>query len=166
MKSHINYFIKLLRHKYYVFIGCMKLGVPIYLALIHDIDKYLPNIWFPYVDNFYNKDGTSKSIRDKTGAYDPNSQTNKFMEAWIHHQKNKHHWQAWCSIGDSGTISPIDMPEVYIREMVADWYGAGKAYGNNDSPIEWYEKNKNKMLLTNRTRNILEIILYGNFRKE
>lgn len=160
MKSHINYFKGLLRHKYWVFIYALKLNVPLRLALFHDISKFFPVEWFPYVNNFYNKDGTKKKVRDKTGAYDTNKQSNEFKLAWIHHQRNKHHWQAWCNIGDGGIVTPVDIPEIYIREMIADWCGAGMSYSGEATPKEWYWANKDSLILTEKTRKRIEEILH------
>ena len=93
MKRHWKYFKNLIVHKYWVFIYSLRMGVPLYLAIFHDLSKFYPIEWFAYVDNFYNTDGTKKVVRDKTGAYDTNKQSNNFKRAWIHHQRNKHHWQ-------------------------------------------------------------------------
>lgn len=43
---------------------------------------------------------------------------------------------------------PLPMPEKYVREMVADWMGASKAY-DGKWPKEkwlWWEKNREKVL--------------------
>jgi hypothetical protein len=155
MKSHLRYLKELLIHKYWVFVYSIRFGVPLRLAILHDISKFFPIEWFAYVNNFYDADGTKRIIRDKTGAYDTNRQSQSFKRAWIHHQKNKHHWQAWCNIGDNGVVTPIDMPEVYIREMIADWCGAEMSYSGKATPLNWYETNKNKMIITDNTRDIL-----------
>jgi hypothetical protein len=142
-----------------VFIYALRLGVPFLSAVFHDISKFYPVERFAYVKNFYNPDGTKRSVRDSTGAYDTNKQSDNFKLAWIHHQRNKHHWQAWCNIGDGGTITPIDIPEKYIREMIADWCAAGVAYSGKATPLDWYEKNKNNMVFTNKTSKLIEKIL-------
>ena len=58
-------------------------------------------------------------------SYDPNKQADAFKRAWLHHQRQPHHWQAWCVVGDRGAIVPLPMPQRFVLEMVADWYGAG-----------------------------------------
>lgn len=115
-----------------------------------------------YVKQFHNPDGTRRNVRDVTGAYDPNAQTEPFRYAWLSHQRNRHHWQAWISLGDGGSMSAVRIPERYLREMVADWLGAGKAQGTK-SAKEWYEKNKDKMVFHSETRRELEALLdrYG-----
>jgi hypothetical protein len=114
--------------------------------------------YFAYV----NKYGRLQKEIDNGKLYDPNSQPYEFQKAWIHHQRNKHHWQAWCSIGDSGIVVPIDIPKVYVKEMVADWASAGRTYGTND-PVEWYYRHKNKLIFTQKTQELVEKILNENF---
>ena len=162
VKAHINYFQGLLKHKYWVFIYSIKLGVPLWLAIFHDISKFHPVEWFGYVKNFYNPDGSKREVRDSTGAYDTNKQSDEFKVAWIHHQRNKHHWQAWCNIGDEGVVTPIAIPEKYIREMVADWCGAGISIQGKVNPISWYDDNWNNLVITIGTRIELEHILWDN----
>lgn len=166
MRAHLNYLKGLLRHKFWVFVYCLKLDVPLWLAILHDISKFSPVEWFPYVKNFYHPDGTKREVRDSTGAYDTNKQSDQFKRAWIHHQRNKHHWQAWCNIGDGGVVTPIDMPNVYIREMVADWCGAGMSHSGGATPIQWYRVNKDAMIMTKRTRQAIEMIFEVYFESE
>lgn len=45
----------------------------------------------------------------------------------------------------------LPMPDRYRREMVADWRGAGRAYGNDDTR-GWYLKNKSGIILHTETR--------------
>lgn len=161
MKSYWNYFKGLIKHKYWVFIYCLKLNVPLHLAIFHDLSKFSVKEFFPYVHNFYNVDGTKKSVRDATGAYDTNKQSQEFKLAWINHQRNKHHWQAWVNIGNKGIISPIDIPEKYIREMIADWCGAGMSYAGASTPVVWYNSNRENIIMTKKSRRLLEKILFG-----
>lgn len=162
MKAQIAYLKYVLRHKWFVFKACLRLGVPLYLAIIHDWTKFTPQEWGAYVRTFFNDDGTKKDLRNQS-SYDPNNvgSVTEFSVAWVHHQKNKHHWQAWISIGDGGKLKAIPMREVYAREMVADWVGAGMAITGNPDPTEWYEKNKDKMVLHSETRLFVESLIRG-----
>src|SRR5690606_41236733 len=49
IRAHFNNLVYMLRHKWYVFLECRKLNVPLWVALTHDWDKLLPDVWFPYV---------------------------------------------------------------------------------------------------------------------
>lgn len=160
MKAHLAYFKYVTRHIYFVVKACFKLRVPFWQAITHDWTKFLPIEWIAYVHQFYNPDGTKKEgIRDKTGAYDPSQQPIAFQKAWLHHQRLKHHWQAWVSIGDYGKLCPLEIPECYLREMIADWIGAGQAQSGKATPCQWYGANKEKMVLHPMSRMKLESIL-------
>jgi hypothetical protein len=50
----------------------------------------------------------------------------------------------------------IDMPDCYIREMVADWAGAGRAITGKWEVCKWYEKNKQNVRLSEVTRMKVE----------
>ncbi len=152
MRAHWAYFKYVCRHKWHVFRGCMALGVPLHQAIIHDWVKYLPVEWFPYVRQFYNSDGSKRAVRDASGAYDPNKQADAFKRAWLHHQRQPHHWQSWISIGDGGNLLALPIPQRFVLEMVADWYGAGMAIGGVMDVEPWYLKNKDKIVLEDGTR--------------
>jgi len=53
------------------------------------------------------------------------------------------------------TLHPDPMPDVYRREMLADWRGAGLALGFPDTAA-WYAKNRDKMILHDETRAWIE----------
>ena len=161
MKAHLAYLKYVLMHKWFVFLGCLLMRVPIHLAIIHDWTKFTPREWFPYVHQFYNPDGSKRKVRDASGAYDPNAQSDAFKRAWLSHQRNKHHWQAWVSLGNSGSLTELPIPEVYLREMIADWIGAGLANGSDGNPQPWYNKNKDDMVLNPDSRHRLEELMEG-----
>lgn len=111
----------------------------------HDYSKYGSNEWGPYRNYFYDPEGH------------PRSHSEEFNQAWNHHQKhNPHHWQYWCLINDvdKPQIEPLDMPLEYIIEMLSDWHSAGSYYGN--SAYDWYIKQKDKMILSDKTRATVE----------
>jgi hypothetical protein len=159
MKAHYNYLKYVLRHKWFVFWACLQTKAGIWLGIIHDLSKFSRAEWVPYVHQFFNYDGSKRDVRDKTGAYDPAKQSMSFQMAWMNHQRNKHHWQSFVSIGDGGTLTPMKMPIKYIREMVADWIGAGRAQNSKTTPQQWYEANKDKMVLHPESRQEIENIL-------
>ena len=131
-------------------------------GLSHDLSKFLPGEFIPYARYFYEKDGTKKTIRDKTGYYKPTDTGNyAFDVAWLKHQKrNKHHWQWWICPLDDGGFKAINMHPQYIHEMVCDWIGAGRAQGveNWEDPWPWYKLNKDKIILSTESRFLLENI--------
>jgi len=158
-KDHLMYLAKVITHKWFVFIECFRIGVPIHLAILHDWTKFLPIEWFAYVHTFYDQFGVPRIVRDKTGYYDPKGLSTEFDYAWLHHQRtNKHHWQYWYLINDTDGEYCLKIPRVYMLEMIADWRGAGRAYGNPNTP-EWYRANKDKIKLHPETRREIEAIL-------
>lgn len=128
---------QVLRHKWYVLIAGWRLGVPLWRLLIHDLSKFSPSEMVAYARQFHG---------DRT---DPSG----FAYAWLHHQnKSDHHWEHWVSrsshvLGhDDG--GPLPMPLDAVREMVADWFAAGKVYaGRWPDPYNftWFRNNIDKM---------------------
>jgi hypothetical protein len=53
IQAHWKYLKYVVRHKWYVFLACRQLGVPLWQSIIHDWTKLLPCEWFPYVQFFY-----------------------------------------------------------------------------------------------------------------
>jgi hypothetical protein len=193
MRRHWMYLKSVLRHKWYVFLACLQFRVPLWSAVLHDWDKFLPDEWLPYARTFYKLDGTSQYV-----------ESIDFAQAWMKHQhRNKHHWQYWVKVSavniwdytrnldvliwdrgeaqvvverNSGAVEwlelrdigqiytavkfvPDRMPDSARREMLADWFGAGRAYNKDWTPLEprkWYEENKNKMKLHDETRSWIE----------
>ena len=160
MRVHWAYLKYVLRHKWYVFRACSVAGCSAWRGLVHDWSKFTPGEWFPYVHSFYNPDGSKRSVRDASGAYDPTKVSREFDYAWKSHQQwNAHHWQHWVLINDEDGTYPLEIPEKYVREMVADWIGAGMAIAGRRDPTPWYEANKSKMIMHAETRSLVECIL-------
>lgn len=145
MRRHLASLRYLLRHKWYVLLECRKLNVPLWIALWHDWDKFLPDEWFPYARTLYAPDGTRR--------YGSNPAFNHAR--LIHMQRNKHHWQHWVMIGDCGEIDCLPMPDVYRRELLADWRGAGKSMGKPDVS-GWYAGCRATMIFHPETRAWLD----------
>ena len=51
------------------------------------------------------------------------------------------------------------MPRRYALEMVADWMGAGRAITGRWECAEWYAKNREKIVLHENTRRLVDGIL-------
>lgn len=149
MLRHINYLKYILRHKWFVFVASLKIGSPIWLAIIHDMSKFYPSEWFPYAETFYKRDGSKQY-----------NETIDFNYAWNHHQKrNKHHWQYWLLEFDRGETKALKIPRKYLLEMIADWMGAGRAITGEWEVVEWYQKNKKNMTINEETKIEINKIL-------
>lgn len=100
MKPHLFYLSYVLRHKWWVLVAGIRLGPPSgwpmlrhlrwwLQLLVHDLSKFRPSEWAPYVDYFYGPpvEGCPKCKEERQAAFDV---------AWLHHQhRNLHHWQRW-----------------------------------------------------------------------
>ena len=161
MKAHLKYLKYVLRHKWFVYVAGRHLGVSIWRLFKHDWHKFLPSEWNPYVAYFY---GPTVALKDTEpddykywSAREPVCAA--FNHAWNLHQKRAdHHWQFWLITMDSGETQCLQMSEQATREMVADWYGAGRAITGKWEAEEWYLKNRDKIKLFPKTREIVEYI--------
>jgi hypothetical protein len=139
-----EYLWYVLKHKWYVFLACCKEGMPV-RGLLHDMSKLRPSEFLPYAKFHANK------RRDATGHYrSTETGDEKFDYAWFLHQKRQpHHWQHWCQVSEEGSIICMPIPEVYLREMLCDWDGAGKAQGffNEDNVRNHYLNNRTKRFM-------------------
>lgn len=138
MKLHWKYFCYVAKHKWFVFLAGIKLGVPLWALIIHDWQKYTPTEWTPYIDYFYRYPGKKDKPKQVKEAFDI---------AWNHHQKyGPHHWQWWMLVyDDQDEMVIIEMPDRYRREMLADWRGAGRAITGKDDVLEWYMGRRERM---------------------
>lgn len=108
----------------------------------HDFSKFSKEEFEPYRKNFYPVDDKEKEENKED-----------FDKAWIHHyMNNSHHWDYWYSVGRED-----EMPFRDVVEMVCDWQAMGYKFGNTAK--DWYEKNKNKIILGTVQRIWVEELL-------
>ena len=120
-----------------MFCECWRLGIPLQ-GLTHDLSKFLPSEWFPYVESFYGGHGKDR----------PQWVKDAFDVAWMAHiHKNPHHWQHHILVYDNDGTTILKMPNRYMREMLADWRGAGRAITGEDNTKEWYRGKRQKTIL-------------------
>lgn len=149
---HLQY---LLRHKWYVFRAGLRLKVPVWQLIIHDLSKFRPNEWVPYTNHFFPKPGSA----DWSNGREAITYAAFEMAQVRHFIRNPHHWQHWCEWDIvCGYIKPKPMPEYYIREMIADWEGAGRAK-NGPGVVDWYASHKGDLVLHPETRLKVEELL-------
>lgn len=124
----------------------------------------LPSEWMPYAEYFYGAEPVqyrdSRPNHDVTVAQWKQDCEDAFNVAWLRHiHRNDHHWQHWVLRNDDGTTVCLPMPLQVIREMVADWLGAGRAITGEWETAAWYANNKDKMSLHPDTRADVESML-------
>jgi hypothetical protein len=168
LNHHLKYLGYLLKHKWFVLVASVKIGAPIWQAIIHDLSKFRPSAWNAYAQFFYwskeTKNEETMRAFPMFGCCEAAPYgyfvDDRFNIAWNHHQKrNKHHWQYWLLTQDTGETWVMPMPRRYVLEMVADWMGAGRAITGRWEAREWYLANRHKMKFGHETRAIVHEIL-------
>ena len=143
-----------LKHKWFVLLAGRKTGAPLWRLLIHDWTKFLPCELPHYQRQFFGK------------ADNPSG----FIQCWVHHQNsNPHHWEYWIPRTGHNRCDPpfpdnkpIDMPMWAVREMVADWLGAGRAYEGKWPDMQnwqWLQNNISKMRLAGSSKIRIRVVL-------
>lgn len=156
--KHLRYLSYVVRHKWFVLVAGIRTGAPLWRLLIHDWSKFLPVEWTPYVLSFYGPWKYADRPPEVVAAFD---------RAWLHHQHtNPHHWQHWVLREDSGATKLLPIPDDLLREMLADWAGAGRAITGRWDVAGWYEKNKDRILMDRDTKMLLEVYLGAFFPSE
>ncbi len=127
-------------------------------GIVHDMSKFGLNQFLSYARYFYNRDGSSRSKVSELDQLQLNLN-------WLHHQhRNKHHFQNWILIQDSGREILIQMPQKYVKEMISDWFSAGKVlqrhnYNDFREVRSWYTINKHNIRLHPNTRKYVEKLI-------
>lgn len=113
---YLKYLKYILRHKWFVFVECCKIGAPL-RGMLHDMSKFLPSEFIPYAHYFYGTWYKNEDWHGDKRNHIPYECTEKGVEeafdiAWLKHQKrNPHHWQYWLLVNDSSS------GEFTIQEM-------------------------------------------------
>src|ERR1051325_7839404 len=151
MRAHFRYQSYVLRHKWFVLLAGLKTGAPMWRLLIHDWSKFSPTEWWPYALTFY---GPWKY------ADRPPAVVEAIARAWLHHQHaHPHHWQHWIFREDGGAVKRLEIPEHFVREMVADWMGAGRAITGKWDALGWYLRSRDNIALHNHTEALVNCLL-------
>lgn len=113
---------------------------------LHDLSKYGKKEYDAYRKNFF-------PINEKE------KEENKadFKKALEHHwQNNPHHWQCRQNKENFSKKNLHDVLDTI--ENVCDWLAMGYEFHNR--PYQYYEKNKDKIILNEKERQFLEEIIY------
>ena len=83
-----------------------------------------------------------------------------FDRAWLAHiHANPHHWQHWVLHNDEDGTKILDMPYVFIIEMICDHWSFSWRNNNLYNIFDWYDKNKKNIMFSKNTRKTYEHIL-------
>lgn len=140
------------------------------------IKEYLPELLEKCssdIDRQIERHDASKNMSDEYEAYDKyfyssnachmsHETLQNFKKSWLLHiHRNPHHWQYWVLINDDPEegIDILDMPYDYIIEMICDWWSFSWAKGDLFEIFKWYDKHKNHIRLSYKTRKTVQNIL-------
>lgn len=153
IKPHLQYLSYVLRHKWFVMRDCFRFGL-LWRGVTHDLSKFLPCEWGPYVRHFYGPDKRAEQVsKASTGYFHAPKEKDPFNYAWLHHiHRGSHHWQHWLLTQDEDEGLVLEMPVPDVVEMVCDWRGAGRAQGHGDDLVPWYKAHEEKMKLHPNTK--------------
>ncbi len=143
----MKYLLYLIKHKWYVFLECCKMGIP-WRGLLHDLSCFFPSAFRLSAKYFLAQPGQGYR---KEAYSDPAFDLVRLR----HHRRNGHHWQHWVLILDSGKMRAAEMPEEFVKEMWCDWIVAGRLQGNDFD--KWIVSNLPKMTLHSKARTWLTI---------
>lgn len=156
MNRFLNHLKTVNTHRSLVMKGCFKIGL-YKQGILHDLSKYSPSEFLVGVKYFQGFQSPNNAEREAKG----------YSSAWLHHKgRNKHHYEYWVdysSENPDGRITPISMPNKYIAEMFIDRVAASKVYKKeaytNNSPLEYYNIGKDRIVIHPVTRRKLEFLL-------
>lgn len=140
---------KILTHKRWVAHYCFMCGL-YRQGLMHDLSKFSPTEFFESVKYYQ---GTSSPI-------DACKKDKGYSDAWFHHRgRNKHHWEYWVDDFQEG-MHPKKMPFKYVLEMVCDFLGAGRAYGEEQfsirSEYDWWQAKRKVVVMHSDTLELVD----------
>lgn len=157
MTIYWEQFKSLLIHKWYVFIAGHEFGVPLWRLIIHDWSKFTPTEFFRYA-------------RYKYG----NGTKEEWAIGWRHHfhceaHHPEHHIILWHGDPDfySGIggediaryVSILPMPEVFVREMLADMHGTSRQITGSWDISKWLNKNGPKIHFHDQTITLIDKVM-------
>ena len=142
-------------HKKLVMENCFAVGL-YRQGLLHDLSKYTPAEFLVGCKYYQGTRSPNAAEREEKG----------YSSAWLHHKgRNKHHFEYWIDVDmDRGfQVAGMKMPVKYVLEMFMDRIAASKTYKKEEytdrSPLEYYERGKNVMVIHPKTRKQLEFLL-------
>lgn len=119
------------------------------ICINHDHSKSDPEEYAAYDAYFYGNNRSYAVVQN-------------FKLAWLRHiHHNPHHWQHWILINDEPSEGMVimDMSDVYIVEMICDWWSFSWRKGDLTEIFKWYDEHKDYIKLSESTRKKVEDIL-------
>lgn len=147
----IGHFKTITSHKLMVMRYCFRVGL-YWRGLMHDLSKYTPTEFIPGVRYYQGTRSPNSAEREAKG----------YSSAWLHHKgRNKHHLEYWTdyALGDEKRIVPVEMPEIYVAEMLCDRIAASRVYKKeaytDAAPYEYFMRSKEQGVIHPKTKELL-----------
>lgn len=151
IKGFFGHLGVVMRHRRRVIAHCKKAGI-FWRGLRHDLSKYSPTEFLAGVKYYQGFRSPNDAQREDNG----------YSAAWMHHKgRNRHHFEYWTDY-DAKTkqIVPIEMPKRCVAEMFCDRLAASKIYNknnyNNNQPLDYFLKGKDRRMIHPQTSDLLE----------
>ena len=155
--KYLRYLKSTLWHKWFFIRAGALTGVPLWRRLLHDWSKFTPTEFVRYSNWYFGE-------KDKR----------EWAIAWHHHLRlNPHHPEYWLlswrgdvdfysGIGESvaDNVVVLPMPEIYVREMIADFLAASKVYTGSWNITMWLNTHGPKMRLHSETVRLIAVVMY------
>lgn len=153
MGPKLRFSHSLLSHKWFVLRAGRLTGVPLWRLIIHDLSKFSPSEFGRYACWHHGP-------KDERDIWE-------WVKAWHHHlHRNQHHPEyylvSWhgdpafykaAGVGEpvADSIILLPIPEVFVREMIADWHAASRTYTGKWDIAMWLNTHGPKMRLHDET---------------
>ena len=152
MKNIFKHLRKILIHKWWVFYYACKLGIPL-RGLLHDLSKFS---WVEFGESikYYQGDKSPIPVAKKDKGY---------SDAWQHHKgRNPHHYEYWVDWDEEGNEVLIPLPYECVLELIADYFGAFRAYNGYMSlsaEYKWWIKKRETIPMHPLTKSTISNIM-------
>ncbi len=155
MGSFWGHLSTITRHKLLVMKYCFRMGL-YWRGLMHDLSKYSPTEFLMGVKYYQGNQSPNNAERRDKG----------YSAAWLHHKgRNRHHIEYWNDYADGPEkkVVPVEMPKVFVAEMLCDRIAASRVYKKDDytdaSPYEYYMRSKERGIIHPATHELLMKLL-------
>ena len=147
----IGHFKTITAHKLMVMRYCFRVGL-YRRGLMHDLSKYTPTEFIPGAKYYQGTRSPNSAEREDKG----------YSSAWLHHKgRNKHHLEYWMDydLGNEKRIVPVEMPKIYVAEMLCDRIAASRIYKKeaytDAAPYEYFMRSKEQGIIHPKTKELL-----------
>ena len=152
-----NHFKTITYHKYLVAKGCFRIGL-YKQGILHDMSKYSPTEFLVGMKYYQGTRSPNNAEREDIG----------YSNSWMHHKgRNKHHYEYWIDYSNDpslrGVMVPVEMPDIYVAEMIMDRIAASKVYKGEDyddsCPYQYFDNGTEHKQIHPKTCEKLEYYL-------